>query len=77
MTHKPNPIAQQHEVDDLPLWRDADAHRVLQQSLSRHDVDEEIFARVLSACRDRAHQQRHRGITADLDEIFQSIGAGA
>jgi hypothetical protein len=76
MTKNHNAIAQQHEVDDLPLWRDADAHQVLQQSLAQHDVDEEIFARVLSACRDRAHQQRHRGITADFDEIFQSIGSG-
>jgi hypothetical protein len=76
MTHKPNPIAQQHEVDDLPLWRDADAHQVLQQSLAQHNVEEVVFARVLSACRDRAHQQRHRGITADFDEIFQSIVSG-
>ncbi len=76
MTHNPNVISRQHEVDDLPLWRDEDSHQVLQQTLAQHGVDEEVFARVLSACRERAHQQRHRGITADLDEIFQSIGSG-
>jgi hypothetical protein len=74
MTHNPNTISQQHEVDDLPLWRDEDAHQVLQKTLAQHGVDEEVFARLLSACRERAHQQRHRGITADFDEIFQSIG---
>lgn len=77
MTHNPNTISQQHEVDDLPLWRDKDAHQVLQKTLAQHGVDEKVFARVLSACRERAHQQRHRGITADFDEIFQTIGAEA
>lgn len=71
-----NSIAQQHEIDDLPLWRDEDAHQALLQTLMKHGVNEEVFARVLSACRERAHQQRHRGITADFDEIFQSIGSG-
>lgn len=71
-----NEISRQHEVDDLPLWRDQDSHDVLLESLSRHEVDEEIFARLLSAYRGHAHKQRPRGITADFDEIFQSIGAG-
>jgi hypothetical protein len=71
-----NEIAQQQEVDDLPLWRDHLSHEVLLEALSRHGVDEEIFARLLSAYRGHAHKQRPRGITADFDEIFQSIGAG-
>lgn len=71
-----NEIAQQQEVDDLPLWRDQFSHEVLLEALSRHEVDEEIFARLLSAYRGHAHKQRPRGITADFDEIFQSIGAG-
>lgn len=68
-----NEIAQQHQVDDLPLWRDAGAHDVLYKALSQHKVDEDVFARLLSAYRDLAHMQRTRGITADFDEIFQSI----
>lgn len=71
-----NEIAQQHEVDDLPLWKDQASHEVMLEALSRHEVDEEIFARLLSAYRGHAHKQRPRGITADFDEIFQSIGAG-
>lgn len=70
-----NKIAQQQEVDDLPLWRDQSSHEVLLEALSKHGVDEEIFARLLSAYRGHAHKQRPRGITADFDEIFQSIGA--
>lgn len=69
-----NEIAQRHEVDDLPLWGDQDSHEVLLEALLRHGVDEELFARLLSAYRDHAHKQRPRGITADFDEIFQSIG---
>lgn len=75
MTHE-NKIAQLHEVDDLPLWRDHVSHEVLLDALSSNGVDEEVFARLLSAYRGHAHKQRPRGITADFDEIFQSIGAG-
>lgn len=70
-----NEIAQQQEVDDLPLWKDQSSHDVLLDALSKHGVDEEIFARLLAAYRGHAHKQRPRGITADFDEIFQSIGA--
>lgn len=69
--------AQQHEVDDLPLWRDADAHDVLRAALIRHQVEEEVFVRLVAAYRDHAHKQRPRGITADFDEIFQSLDSGA
>lgn len=68
-------IAQQHGVDDLPLWSDNDSHEVLLDAISKCGVDEEIFARLLSAYRDHAHKQRPRGITADFDDIFQSIEA--
>jgi hypothetical protein len=74
MTQTPNAIAQQHEVDDLPLWRDADAHQVLQQSLAQHGVDEEVFARLLSAYQGHAHKGNTKGITGNFDAIFQSIG---
>lgn len=77
MTTTPSEVAQQHQVDDLPLWRDAGAYDVLREALSHHKVEEEVFARLLSAYRDHAHKQRPRGITADLDEIFQSISAEA
>jgi hypothetical protein len=69
-----NDIAVRQEVDDLPLWRDAVSHDVLVDALYAHDVDEEIFARLLSAYRDHAHKQRPRGITLDFDSIFLSIG---
>lgn len=69
-----NEIAINHEVNDLPLWRDPDSHRVLQEALSEHGVGEEVFARLLLAYRNQAHKGRARGITSDFDEIFQSIG---
>lgn len=69
-----NEIAICHEVDDLPLWRDPVSHKVLREALLAQGVDEEIFARLLSAYRDHAHKQRPRGITADFDDIFLSIG---
>ena len=69
-----NDIAVRQEVDDLPLWRDTASHDVLVETMSACDVDEEIFARLLSAYRDLAHKQRVRGITSDFDSIFLSIG---
>lgn len=68
-----NDIAVRQDVDDLPLWRDPVSHDVLEETLSAHSVDEEIFARLLSAFRGNAHKQRIH-TTVDFDEIFQSIG---
>jgi len=76
MTQEENEIAIRHEVNDLPLWRDSATHDVLRERLDRHGVDEEIFARLVSAYRGHAHKQRPRGITADFDDIFQSIDVG-
>ena len=68
-----NEISIRHEVDDLPLWRDPGSHNVLRESLSAQGVDEEVFARLLSAYRGNAHKQRiHTSV--EFDEIFQSIG---
>ena len=68
-----NEIAIRQGVDDLPLWRDADSHDVLLETLTAQYVDEEIFARLLSAFRGNAHKQRIH-TTVEFDEIFQSIG---
>lgn len=68
-------IAMHNEVDDLPLWRDEVAYGVLTDTLQRHEVNEEIFAKLVAASRNHAHKQRTRGITADFDEIFQSLAA--
>lgn len=68
-----NEISIRYEVDDLPLWRDTGSHNVLLDSLFAQGVDEEIFARLLSAYRGNAHKQRIH-TTAEFDEIFQSIG---
>lgn len=69
-------IANHYEVDDLPLWKDPASHEVLLKSLRDQGVSEVIFARCLSAYRGHAHKQRPKGITAEFDEIFQSIGLG-
>ncbi len=67
-------IASRNGVADLPLWRDGEAHAVLLEILSKHSVEEEIFAKLIAAYRDHAHKQRARGLTADFDVIFLSLG---
>lgn len=65
-------IAIDHEVDDLPLWRDPDAHRLVKRCLDQHGVPEEQFARLIATYRDHAHKQRRRGLNEDLDEILMA-----
>ena len=67
-------IAIEHEVDDLPLWRDPDAHALVKDCLDRHAVPEEQFARLIATYRQHAHKQRRRGLDDDIDAILM-IGA--
>lgn len=69
-------IAIQHEVEDLPIWRDQEAHGLLLKKLEEFGVVEEAFAQLISAYRGHAHKQRARGLTTDFDEIFMSLPGG-
>jgi len=59
-------------VDDLPLWRDPDAHATVSTLLQQHGVCEGQFARLVSAYRDHAHKQRARGLNDDFDAILMT-----
>nr|MBL8456253.1 hypothetical protein [Zoogloeaceae bacterium] len=63
-------IAIEHEVDDLPLWRDTDAYALVKGCLNRHAVPEAQFARLIAAYREHAHKQRRRGLNEDIDAIL-------
>ena len=65
-------IAIEHEVDDLPLWPDPDAHALVKDCLDRHAVPEEQFARLIAAYREHAHKQRRRGLNEDIDAILMA-----
>lgn len=65
-------IAIDHEVDDLPLWRDPEAHVLVKGCLDRHGVPEEQFARLVAVYREHAHKQRRRGLNDDLDAILMA-----
>lgn len=67
-------IAIDHDVDDLPLWRDPDAHALLAACLKRHQVPEEQFARLVATYREHAHKQRRRGLNEDIDAILMVEG---
>lgn len=68
--NKVSSIAADCGVDDLPLWRDPDAHATVSALLQQHGVCEEQFARLVSAYRDHAHKQRARGLNDDFDAIL-------
>lgn len=63
-------IAIDHEVDDLPLWRDPAAYTIVKKCLLRHSVQEEHLVRLVAAYREHAHKQRLRGLTEDIDSIL-------
>lgn len=65
-------IAIDNDVDDLPLWRDPDAHTLLASCLKRHRVPEEQFARLIATYREHAHKQRRRGLNEDIDAILMT-----
>lgn len=67
-----SPIAMNHEVDDLPLWRDPDAYAIVRICLRRHGVEEEHLVRLVAAYREHAHKQRLRGLTEDIDDILMA-----
>lgn len=65
-------VAEEYQVDDLPLWRDPEAYKIVRTHLKRYDVSEEHLARLVAAYRDHAHKQRLRGLTEDIDSILMS-----
>lgn len=65
-------IAIDHEVDDLPLWRDPDAHALLASCLKRHEVPEEQFARLIATYREHAHKLKKNGLNDDIDAILMT-----
>jgi len=67
-----SPIAMDHEVHDLPLWRDPDAYAIVRACLERYGVEEEHLARLVAAYREHAHKQRLRGLTDDIDGILMA-----
>jgi hypothetical protein len=65
-------IAADHEVDDLPLWRDKEAYAIVKDHLKKHNVEEDHFVRLVASYREHAHKQRTRGLTEDIDSILMS-----
>lgn len=63
-------IAIEHDVDDLPLWHDKEAHAIMTKNLVAHGIKEEQFIKLIAAYRELAHKQRTRGLFDDFDDIF-------
>lgn len=65
-------IAKEHDVDDLPLWRDPIAYAIVKTCLQQHGVKEEHLIRLVAAYREHAHKQRTRGLSDDIDSILMT-----
>lgn len=65
-------IAIDHDVDDLPLWRDPAAYAIVRACMKQHGVEEEHLVRLVAAYREHAHKQRLRGLSEDIDSILMA-----
>lgn len=60
-------------LNDLPLWADADAHKVMEEICEKHNVPLEVITELVIVQRDRQNQERAHGINMRFEEILGLI----
>ncbi len=60
-------------LNDLPLWADEDARKVLEAVCLEHRVPVEVITELVMVQRERQHQERARGINLRFEEILGAI----
>lgn len=58
------------ELQDLPLWNDDAANKILQTICEKHGVPFEVLTELVLVQRERQHQERAHGIYDRFDEIL-------
>jgi hypothetical protein len=60
-------------LNDLPLWTDEDARKVLEHVCAKHNVPVEVLTQLVTVQRERQHQERARGINERFEEILGAM----
>jgi hypothetical protein len=60
-------------LNDLPLWADENARKVLEAVCLKHKVPVEVLTELVMVQRERQHQERARGINMRIEEILGGI----
>ena len=60
-------------LNDLPLWADEDARKILEAVCLKNNVPVEVITELVMVQRERQHQERARGINMRIEEILGAI----
>jgi len=60
-------------LNDLPLWSDKKAQKILEQVCEKHGVPVEVISELVIVQRERQHQERAHGINLRFEEILGSF----
>lgn len=60
-------------LNDLPLWADEDAKKILEATCKKHNVPVEVITQLVGIQRERQHQERAHGISKAFEEALGLI----
>jgi hypothetical protein len=60
-------------LNDLPLWADEDARKVLEALCLKNKVPIDVISELVTEQRMRQHQERAHGINARFEEILGAV----
>ena len=60
-------------LNDLPLWADEEAQRILELVCDKYKVPVDVIAQLVGIQRERQHQERARGISKAFEEVLGLI----
>ncbi|MFD1703525.1 DNA modification system-associated small protein [Methylopila henanensis] len=63
-------IIEEAQLNDLPLWEDKEAAKVLDQVARENNVPVDVIAELVGLQRARQHQERAAGIYQRIEEIL-------
>lgn len=62
-----------NEIDDLPLWQNAQAHAVLEELSHKYQVSIDVLKELVLIEKQHQHRERARGIYDDFDNAFDKM----
>jgi hypothetical protein len=68
-----NDYADEGFLNDLPLWADAEAQKILDSTCAKHKVPMDVITQLVGIQRERQHQERARGISKAFEEVLGLI----
>lgn len=63
-------ILDENYLNDLPLWAEPDAQKVLAEVCAKHNIPVEVITELVMVQRERQHQERAHGINLRFEEIL-------